>query len=345
MCGSLLASMRRTMEPRDRLKSWRASRQGGHSARRRSSRITVSAIPMRSRRTRNGTMFIANYAVTGSITNLVAFHPGTNTFTAISTGSGLGFPVALAPDTAHGVWITGGSGTMSVVHVDAGGNVAFSSDCCGQTDGVAVDSAGMVWLADTQNSSSAGGTVRCRDRSSRAMARSRTTSLRRWNHDSLAHFDRRRAECVDLQSPYECQRSNGGILGAGGVELEQPGKRDLPEHRVWAGRESSAALRAGRRSQRQYLGFEHERRVAGDVLRHGDSDEDPDAGDTAGAVAAGFHSQAEATFRGRVRLRSDGISPRKSALSCDLAHGCALCGGGLGASTQTSRDSASPLSC
>ncbi len=104
----------------------------------------------------NGTIFIANYYVTGSATNLVAFHPGANTFTAISTGGGLGFPVALAPDTAHGVWITGGSGTMSVVHVDASGNILFSTNCCGETDGVALDSAGMVWLADTQSSGTDG---------------------------------------------------------------------------------------------------------------------------------------------------------------------------------------------
>lgn len=106
----------------------------------------------------NGTIFIANYYVTGSSTNLVAFSPTANTFTPISTGTGLGFPVALAPDTAHGVWITGGSGNMSLVHVDAGGNILFSTDCCGETDGVALDSAGMVWLADTQNNSDSGGT-------------------------------------------------------------------------------------------------------------------------------------------------------------------------------------------
>ncbi|HXS11608.1 MAG TPA: hypothetical protein VN734_02830 [Acidobacteriaceae bacterium] len=107
----------------------------------------------------NGTIFIANYYVTGSSTNLVAFKPAANTFTAISTGAGLGFPVALAPDTAHGVWITGGSGDKSLAHVDASGNILFSTDCCGQTDAVALDSAGMVWLADTQNNSATGGST------------------------------------------------------------------------------------------------------------------------------------------------------------------------------------------
>ena len=104
----------------------------------------------------NGGIFIANYYVTGNSTNLVTYNPTANTFTPISTGSGLGFPVALAPDTAHGVWITGGSGDISLVHVDSGGNIVFSTDCCGETDSVALDSAGMVWLADTQNNDSSG---------------------------------------------------------------------------------------------------------------------------------------------------------------------------------------------
>ena len=41
---------------------------------------------------------------------------------------------------------------------------------------------------------------------------------------------------------------------------------------------------AGRRSQRQHLGLEHGEPVAGDVLWHGGSHQDADAGDTAGAV-------------------------------------------------------------
>lgn len=106
----------------------------------------------------NGNLFIANYYVAGSASNLATYHPTTNTFTAIPTGSGFGFSVALAPDTAHGVWLTGGSGDLSLLHIDASGNIVFSTDCCGQTDGVAVDSSGMVWLADTENNSSTGGT-------------------------------------------------------------------------------------------------------------------------------------------------------------------------------------------
>lgn len=105
----------------------------------------------------NGSLFIANYAVSGSVTNLVTFSPSANTFTPISTGTGLGFPVALAADANHGVWITSGSGTISLAHIDASGNLLFSTDCCGQTDGIAVDSAGMVWLADTQDDAADGG--------------------------------------------------------------------------------------------------------------------------------------------------------------------------------------------
>jgi streptogramin lyase len=104
----------------------------------------------------NGTLFIANYYVIGNATNLVKFDPAVPAFTAISTGTDVGFPVALAPDSAHGVWITSG-GIASLAHVDASNNVVATINCCGQTDAVAVDSEGMVWLADTQNSSSTGG--------------------------------------------------------------------------------------------------------------------------------------------------------------------------------------------
>src|SRR6185437_8263478 len=45
--------------------------------------------------------------------------------------------------------ITSGSGDISLAHLDASGNILFSTDCCGQTDGIALDSQGMVWLADT----------------------------------------------------------------------------------------------------------------------------------------------------------------------------------------------------
>ena len=101
----------------------------------------------------NGTLFIANYYVGGSASNLASYNPTTNTFASIPTPAGFGISVALAMDSAHGVWTSGGSSDISLLHIDASGNVVSSTDCCGATDGVAVDSAGMVWLADTENDS------------------------------------------------------------------------------------------------------------------------------------------------------------------------------------------------
>lgn len=103
----------------------------------------------------NGSIFIANYSVTGSTTNLVTLNPALTTYTPISTGSQIGFPVALAPDTAGGVWITGGS-LASVAHVDSSGNILFTSDCCGPVGGVALDSSANVWMTDSSDSDAAG---------------------------------------------------------------------------------------------------------------------------------------------------------------------------------------------
>ena len=105
----------------------------------------------------NGTLFMANYYVAGSATNLTSFNPATDTFSAIATPAHFGFSVALAADNAHGVWITSGSGDLSLLHTDASGNSVFSTDCCGTTDAVAVDSAGEAWVADTQNNSTNSG--------------------------------------------------------------------------------------------------------------------------------------------------------------------------------------------
>jgi sugar lactone lactonase YvrE len=99
----------------------------------------------------NGNIFAANYYVNASSTNLEMLNPSTSTFTAVATGSAVGFPVALAVDTNHGVWITGTDGP-SVSHFDSGGNLVFSTDCCGPVSSVALDSTGNVWLADRENS-------------------------------------------------------------------------------------------------------------------------------------------------------------------------------------------------
>jgi hypothetical protein len=104
----------------------------------------------------NGTLFVANYSVFGSATNLTSFNPATNTFTPIQTDSQIGFPVAVAADTAHGVWLTGTAGGASLEHFNASGNEVFETGCCGAADALAIDPAGNVWLADAQNTDSNG---------------------------------------------------------------------------------------------------------------------------------------------------------------------------------------------
>jgi hypothetical protein len=104
----------------------------------------------------NGNIFIANYSVIGSATNLVNLVPSTSTFTAINTGGDVGSSVAVAVDQSHGAWITSENGTGSIGHVNSSGTVVFSSECCGPTDAVAIDSAGNAWVADSENSDAAG---------------------------------------------------------------------------------------------------------------------------------------------------------------------------------------------
>lgn len=99
----------------------------------------------------DGKMIAANYFVNASATNLVTLNPSTSTFAAVTTGSSIGFPVALTPDTNHGVWITG-TDTNSLAHFDSSGSLVFATSCCGPASSVALDSAGDVWLADEENS-------------------------------------------------------------------------------------------------------------------------------------------------------------------------------------------------
>lgn len=105
----------------------------------------------------NGNLFAANFFVLNGVTNMTSFNPTTNTWTAIPTSANIGFSVALAVDPAHGAWLAGSSGIDSVEHNDGSGNLVFETDCCGAVSSVALDSVGNIWLADAQNTSSAGG--------------------------------------------------------------------------------------------------------------------------------------------------------------------------------------------
>ena len=104
----------------------------------------------------DGNILIANFyiSVAANSTNLVVFNPSANTYTPVDTGAEVGFPVAVAADTARGAWITSNIG--SGAHVNSSGVVVFSTDCCGSTDAVAVDSSGNAWFANNDNSDAAG---------------------------------------------------------------------------------------------------------------------------------------------------------------------------------------------
>lgn len=105
----------------------------------------------------NGNVLVANYFIKSPATSVAVFNPKTNTFTAFDPGPDIADSIAVAPDTAQGVWIAGGNGIGSAAHVDAGGNSVFSTNCCGPVTSIALDSSGNVWLGDGYNTSSSGG--------------------------------------------------------------------------------------------------------------------------------------------------------------------------------------------
>ena len=103
----------------------------------------------------NGNIFVANFSVTASgVTNAVVINPTANTYTELGTGATIQFPIALAPDTSHGVWLTSNN-DPNLTHLDANGNVVGSTSCCDDSSGIALDSAGNVWMSNpaTQDSS------------------------------------------------------------------------------------------------------------------------------------------------------------------------------------------------
>jgi streptogramin lyase len=96
----------------------------------------------------NGNVATANYA-NSSATVL-------NTSEAVVLGGfGSGnaaFPVAVAFDAQHGLWLANQSDN-TVTHVDASGNLLSRPICCDGANGVAVDSAGNAWISSYYGSS------------------------------------------------------------------------------------------------------------------------------------------------------------------------------------------------
>jgi hypothetical protein len=91
----------------------------------------------------NGNIFIANSGTSSA----TVYNPATNAF-ADSLGASYNvadIPNAIALDANHGFWL---SGNDNVAHFSANGTLLVNAACCGESYGMATDSAGDLWIAD-----------------------------------------------------------------------------------------------------------------------------------------------------------------------------------------------------
>jgi hypothetical protein len=97
----------------------------------------------------NGNIMIGNYAggFGGSIYNGM----GGVVSSMLGVGS-VAFPVAVAADSTHGIWLANQSDT-TVTHVAANGTVLAHPSCCDDASGIAVDAFGNAWVANFGNDS------------------------------------------------------------------------------------------------------------------------------------------------------------------------------------------------
>jgi len=96
----------------------------------------------------NGDVAVADYA-----NSSVSILNGSGTVIDDSYGSGnSSFPVAVAFDTMHGVWLANQSDN-TVTHVDSSGNIIARPTCCDGANGIATDSGGNAWVANYYGSS------------------------------------------------------------------------------------------------------------------------------------------------------------------------------------------------
>jgi sugar lactone lactonase YvrE len=68
----------------------------------------------------------------------------------VSTQFGSGnaaFPVAVAADSSHGLWLAN-QGDTTVTHVDQNGNVLAHPNCCSGANGIAIDVSGNAWVSN-----------------------------------------------------------------------------------------------------------------------------------------------------------------------------------------------------
>jgi streptogramin lyase len=96
----------------------------------------------------NGDVAVANYAnSSGSVLNT----SGSVITDSLGTGNSA-FPVSVAFDASHGIWLANQSDN-TVTHVDSSGNMIARPNCCDGANGVAVDSGGNAWVASYYGSS------------------------------------------------------------------------------------------------------------------------------------------------------------------------------------------------
>jgi hypothetical protein len=106
----------------------------------------------------NGNIMIANYANSSG-----EIYDTNGAVVASHLAAGLSsFPVSVAADSSHGMWLPSQSST-NVAHIAANGTILANPSCCTVPSGVAVDAFGNAWVAnygnDTLTELSSGGTV------------------------------------------------------------------------------------------------------------------------------------------------------------------------------------------
>ncbi len=94
----------------------------------------------------NGNILIGNYAnSSGSI------YDNNGNVLKSGLGAGASFPVAVAADSTHGMWLAN-QGDLTVTHVGFDGTVLAHPSCCDGASGIAVDAPGNAWVANFYSS-------------------------------------------------------------------------------------------------------------------------------------------------------------------------------------------------
>jgi hypothetical protein len=94
----------------------------------------------------NGNILVADNAGSSVGDGVAVVNPSGPTYTAFSGNHEIDGASAVASDGSGGIWVANGP-PYSATHIDSSGNVLAAADCCGVTDGLALDSGGNVWLS------------------------------------------------------------------------------------------------------------------------------------------------------------------------------------------------------